>query len=82
MGLYEDGERARLAVTVRAIPDKGAANAAVASTIARWLGVPKSTVRVIGGARSRAKSILIDGDPAALAALIEIRLSAFSPLET
>ncbi len=81
-GLHDDGERPRLSIAVRAIPDKGAANAAVAATVARWLGVPKSSVRVTSGAKSRAKSMLIDGDPATLSALIDAKLSGIFPSET
>jgi uncharacterized protein len=64
-----------LKVRVRAVPDKGAANAAVIEALADWLGVPKSTVSLVAGSTSRVKSIAISGDGAALAARAERRLA-------
>ena len=49
-----DGTR-RLKVRVRAAPDKGAANAAIAKLLAKALGVPKSAVTLQAGAASRDK---------------------------
>jgi len=63
-----------LKVRVRAVPDKGAANAAVVETVAEWLGVPKSTVTLVGGSTARVKSLAIAGDGAALAALLAHRI--------
>lgn len=60
-----------LKVRVRAIPDKGAANMAVAETLADWLGVPKSTVALVAGSTARVKSLAITGDGAALIARLE-----------
>jgi uncharacterized protein len=55
-----------VAVRVRAVPEDGAANAAVARVVADWLGVPKSSVAVTGGLKSRTKCVTISGDGAAL----------------
>ena len=67
-----------MAVKVRALPEDGAANAAVCKVVAQWLGVSKSTVSLATGAKSRNKTLLIEGEPrdlmrliAAAAALLE-----------
>ncbi|UOM33384.1 DUF167 family protein [Acuticoccus sp. I52.16.1] len=52
-----------LAVRVRAAPDKGAANAAVAATIARALGVRKSGVALVSGGTARLKRFRVDRAP-------------------
>jgi uncharacterized protein (TIGR00251 family) len=54
-GLHGD----RLKVKVAAPPEKGAANEALLTFLARRLGVPKSAVRLTGGAQSRAKAVAI-----------------------
>ncbi len=43
--------------------------------IASWLGVAKSDVGLVGGARSRLKTILVSGDPDELAGLISARMA-------
>lgn len=55
---------------VRAVPEKGAANAALAQLIAKQLGVAKSKVEVVGGQTSRVKTVEIEGDASALVAAI------------
>lgn len=55
-----------LKARVRAVPEKGAANAALERLLAGALGVPASTVRVVAGGSSRLKTVRIEGDPAAL----------------
>lgn len=55
-----------IAARVRAVPEKGAANNALAGLIARQLGVPKSAVSLAAGATSRIKTVRIDGAPEAL----------------
>lgn len=62
--------REHLAARVRAVPDKGQANAAVERLVADWLNVPRSTVSVGAGAAQRLKKLRIEGDPQALAARI------------
>jgi uncharacterized protein (TIGR00251 family) len=52
-----------LKVQVTAPPEDGKANAALVETLAAWLGVPKSTVALVSGHKSRLKSVRIDGDP-------------------
>jgi uncharacterized protein YggU (UPF0235/DUF167 family) len=52
----------RLVVRVAAPPVAGAANAAVCELVAKAVGVPKSRVSVVRGARSRDKLVRIEGD--------------------
>ena len=63
--------RTVLQARVRAVPEKGKANAALEALLAKALGVPKSTVSVIAGGSSRLKSVRMDGSPDSLAAAIE-----------
>ena len=67
---------AMLKARVRAIPGKGEANWALTKLIAKWLGVPASSVALSRGGKSRAKSIAIYGDPEQLERLLESRLAA------
>jgi uncharacterized protein (TIGR00251 family) len=60
MAELADG-RAVLKVRVRAVPEGGKANAAVAQLIAKTLGVPASTVRVETGETARLKTLLVVG---------------------
>ena len=60
-----DGRRV-LKVRVRAIAAGGEANRAVLQLLAKSLGVPKASVRLLSGATSRLKQIAVDGDPARL----------------
>ena len=53
-------------VRVRAIADGGEANRAVTELMAKALGVPKASVRILSGTTSRHKQIAVDGDPAKL----------------
>jgi uncharacterized protein YggU (UPF0235/DUF167 family) len=49
-----------LAVRVRAAPVQGEANAALEKLLAKALGVPRSTVSVARGGKSRTKAVEID----------------------
>jgi uncharacterized protein YggU (UPF0235/DUF167 family) len=62
--------RSVLKVRVRAIADGGAANRAVTELLAKALGVPKSSARVLSGATSRLKQIAVDGDPRRLGEML------------
>jgi uncharacterized protein len=70
----DDGQ-AVLRVRVKAVADKGRANAAVVGLIAKGLGVPKSAVTVAGGETARNKTLAVAGDGVALAEVLE-RLTA------
>ena len=54
-----DGER--ITVRVTAAPESGKANAAVVALLAKRLGVPKRSVQIVRGHKSREKRIHIDG---------------------
>ena len=58
--------RSVVKVRVRAIAEGGEANRAVMQVLAKALGVPKASVRLLSGATSRIKQISVDGDPARL----------------
>ena len=64
-----------LKARVRAVPEKGAANAALEKLLAKALGVPASAVSVVAGGTSRLKTVRIAGDPVGLVVAIE-RLQA------
>jgi len=70
-----DNGRSWLAVRVRAIPDKGAANAALESLLAAKLCLPRRSVVVVSGTTARFKILRITSPPdnlgASLTALTE-----------
>jgi uncharacterized protein (TIGR00251 family) len=57
-----DGER--MTVRVTAAPESGKANDAVVALLAKRLGVPKRSVQIVRGLKSRDKRIRIDGTSA------------------
>jgi uncharacterized protein (TIGR00251 family) len=59
----DDAGRKFLKVRVRAVPEDGKANSAVQKLVAKWLGLPKSAVRVVTGGKTRLKGLEIDGPP-------------------
>jgi len=67
-----------LAVRVHAPAQKGEANHAIALAVAAWLGLPRSSVWVKAGGKSRLKTVLVAGEPAKLAALLELRTAPLS----
>ena len=56
---------------VRAVPADGAANAALERLVADWLDVPKSSVSLVSGGKSRIKSLAVRGEPCGLIAAAE-----------
>ncbi|MEI8144890.1 MAG: DUF167 family protein [Alphaproteobacteria bacterium] len=54
---------------VRAVPENGRANAALEGLVAEAFGLSRSSVQVTKGATSRLKTVAVNGDPQALAAL-------------
>jgi uncharacterized protein YggU (UPF0235/DUF167 family) len=71
-GAVEGAEGAvHLAAHVRAVPEKGKANDALAALAARALDVPRTAVSVISGATARLKTLRVIGDPNRLAAAVE-----------
>ena len=63
---------------VRAVPEDGAANAALMRLVAVWLGVPKSAVSLISGAISRVNSLSISGDVTTLIDRLQDKLHEIS----
>ncbi|MFZ0851922.1 MAG: DUF167 family protein [Hyphomicrobiaceae bacterium] len=74
-GVEEAAAGPVLRVRVRAAPEHGAANAALTKVLAGWLGVPKTTVAVIQGAKSKVKILSVAGDRQHLANLASARLA-------
>ena len=60
--------RSHLSARVRAVPDKGAANAALEKLIASAMDVSRSSVSVVSGGTSRLKTVRVTGEPEQLAA--------------
>lgn len=58
-----------LKVRVRAVPEKGKANAAIEKVLAKALGVPKSAVSVEKGETQRIKTVRISADQSIAGAL-------------
>ena len=58
-----DGDRpdVKIIVRVTAAPESGKANDAVVALLAKRLGVPKRSIQIVRGHRSREKRISIDG---------------------
>lgn len=63
-----------VAARVRAIPEDGAANAALAELVAKAAGVPKRDAAVVAGMTARLKTVRVAGDPETLEARL---LAAF-----
>lgn len=78
VGLEDYAGEQVLKARVRALPEEGRANAALATLIARWLGVPPSSVRMAHGGKSRLKQVAINGDAEELTRLIATRLATLS----
>ena len=74
-GIEDYGGECVLKARVRAVPEAGRANEALETLIAKWLGVPPSTVPVAHGGKSRLKQVAITGDAEALSRLIAQRLT-------
>ncbi len=62
LGVETFGGVSVLKARVRALPEEGRANDALVKLIAKWLGVPPSTVSVAQGGKSRLKQVRIEGD--------------------
>ncbi len=57
-GWMDDGS---LKIKIRAAPEKGKANEALASLLARKLDVPRTAISILSGASSRRKKLAITG---------------------
>jgi hypothetical protein len=67
-----------LRARVRAVPEKGKANAALCALVAKALSVPKGSVAVTGGGRGRIKTVTIAADPRMLGERL-VRLLGATP---
>jgi uncharacterized protein YggU (UPF0235/DUF167 family) len=74
-GLEETADGVAIKARVRALPENGAANAALERLIADWLSVPKSLVTVSAGTKSRVKTVSVSGDATDLGRSIESKLA-------
>jgi len=70
-GILKTGDDTVLKARVRAIPSGGAANRALEKLCAKWLSVPKSSVSVSSGPKSRIKTLCVTGDASELEARIK-----------
>lgn len=60
-----------LRLRVTAVPDKGKANAAALTLLAKTLGVAKSSLTLVGGETARFKTVRISGESQVLVTAIE-----------
>ncbi|MCF1743785.1 DUF167 family protein [Paradevosia shaoguanensis] len=70
----DDGSRV-LRVRVKAVPDKGKANAAVIALLAKKLGLPKSAITLESGETARMKILLVSGEAASVIDRLETLVS-------
>ena len=77
-GVEDHAGESVLKARVRAVPEAGRANAALETLIAKWLGVPKSTVTVAHGGKSRLKQVAVTGDAEALSRLVAERVAGLA----
>ncbi len=56
---------------MRAVPEKGKANAALEKLLAKAVGVPRSAVAVIKGGTDRLKTVRIEGADAVIDAQVK-----------
>ena len=75
-GLELTAEGPAFKARVSAIPEDGAANAALERLVSEWLQVPKSAARLVAGAKLRVKSIAVGGDVHELENRLRAKLSA------
>jgi uncharacterized protein YggU (UPF0235/DUF167 family) len=61
-GLQTTAEGLAFQARVRAIPEDGAANTALEKLVSEWLQVPKRSVQLATGGKSRLKSVAVSGD--------------------
>jgi uncharacterized protein len=78
-GLETRGDLPVIKVRVRALPEDGKANAAVAQVIAAWLDVAKRSAAVTGGLTSRDKTVTLSGDADTLECALIAKLGDACP---
>ncbi len=77
----ETAEGPALKARVRAVPEDGAANTALETLIAEWLEVPKRAVSLIGGGKSRIKTLAVKGASTVLVTELAKRARQFTPAQ-
>lgn len=77
-GVEETTDGPALRARVRAIPAEGEANRALERLLALWLEVPKSSVAVSRGGKSRVKSLEITGNADAIEARLAERVRSLA----
>jgi uncharacterized protein len=68
-----------LAARVRAVPDKGAANAALERLLADKLDLPRRAACVVAGSTSRLKTVRLTGDTAEIIEAIDTAIRLTQP---
>jgi len=68
--IRDTDDRLWIEARVRAIPDRGKANAAITKLIGDEVGVAKTSVSVLSGTTNRNKILHIEGDPGELMPLV------------
>ena len=61
LGVYCEGEKARLKIAVQAPAVEGRANSALVEFLAETFGLPKNQVELVSGELSRSKVFLLNG---------------------
>lgn len=74
----DDGQTV-LRLRVKAVPDRGRANAAVIALLAKALKTPKSAFTLVAGETARQKTLRIEGDPDELAGKLARLLGEEAP---
>ena len=80
-GTEETADGPAFKARVRALPSEGEANAALVKLLAKWLDVPKSTVAVTAGTKSRVKLLTVAGDPVVLEGSLTEKMARFGRVE-
>jgi uncharacterized protein len=80
-GLLATADGSAFQARVRAIPADGAANDALERLVAGWLGVPKRTVELATGGKSRLKSVAVRGDVEDLNRRLQARMAELLALD-
>lgn len=61
-GMVETSAGLAIQARVRAVPEDGAANAALIKLLADWLDLPRSSVELTAGGKSRIKTLSVTTD--------------------
>jgi uncharacterized protein YggU (UPF0235/DUF167 family) len=78
-GCLETPDGVALSARVRAAPEGGKANAALCVVVADWLDLPKRSVTVTSGHKSRIKQLTLHGEAAELTARLKEALAGLRP---